>query len=415
MVLLNILIAVNLLVGAAFVLCYSHQIFYIVFAFIKKPYRYRDTEKRHRYAFMISARNEDDVIGELCDSIRAQNYPRELIDIYVVADNCTDSTARVAREKGAVVYERNDLDKVGKGYALEYLFESVRRDGGWDRYEGYFVIDADNLLHPDFTLEMNKAVDEGRRIIVSYRNSKNYGENWISAGNSLWFLRASRHLNCPRHLLGVSCEVQGTGFFVHRDIIERQGGWIHHLLIEDIEFTVDNVLQGEKVAYCHDAVIYDEQVSGFKQSWWQRKRWTRGYFQVLRRYGWRLLKGFLGGKGFSNFDMLMAITPAVMLSIISMSANLLLLVLSIFISPESVPIILAGIGLTILCVYLFFFAVGAVSAISERKKVDVSAGKKVLYMFTFPLFMYTYLPIVVSALVAHRVEWKQIKHHAKNS
>lgn len=410
--LVQLLNIINAIIGAVFIICYSYQVFYIIVAIVKKPYHYKDTDARHRYAFIISARNEEEVIGELCDSIRAQNYPKELIDIYVVADNCTDSTAQVARDHGAFVYERNDSERIGKGYGLTFLFDNIKNEKGFEYYKGFFVVDADNVLAPNYVFEMNKAVDEGRRIIVCYRNSKNYGDNWISAGYSLWFLRTARHLNNPRNLLGVSCEVQGTGFFVDSDIIARQGGWIHHLMIEDIEFTVDNVLQGEIVSYCHDAMIYDEQVTTFKQSFWQRKRWTKGYLQILKHYGGKLIKAFFKGKGFSNFDMLMAISPALLITTFAMVANLAILIAAPFLCPEQFLSVLISVILTLAGTYVFFFFVGLVSGIAEWDQMGTTTGRRVLSLLTFPAFMYTYLPIVAATLLSPKVEWKPIKHHA---
>lgn len=411
--LLTALNIINAIIALLFIICYSYQVFYIIVAFIKKPYKYPDTDARHRYAFVISARNEEEVIGQLCDSIRGQNYPSELVDIYVVADNCDDRTADVAREHGAIVYERHNREYVGKGYALDFLFDNIRRDTEFDSYEGFFVVDADNILDENYVFEMNKAVDEGRRIIVCYRNSKNYGENWISAGYSLWYLRTARHLNNPRELLGVSCEVQGTGFFVHRDIIERQGGWKYHLLIEDIEFTVDNVLKGERVSYCHDAMIYDEQVTTFKQSFWQRKRWTKGYLQILRHYGGKLIKAFFSGKGFSNFDMLMAISPALLLTTFAMTINVLALIAAPIVCPAQFLAVLISVLFALGSTYVFFFFVGLVSGVVEWNQMGTTRGKKILSLITFPAFMYTYVPIVAATLVSPKVEWKQIKHHAK--
>lgn len=409
---LQILNIINVVIGLLFVLCYSYQIFYIIVALIKKPYEYPETEKRGRYAFIISARNEEEVIGQLCDSIHAQNYPRELVDVFVVADNCTDQTASVARAHGAIVYERFNTEQVGKGYALTFLFDRIKQDVGAEYYDGYFIVDADNLLDENYVIEMNKAVMDGRKILVCYRNSKNYGDNWLSAGSSLWFLRASRHLNNPRTLLGVSCEVSGTGFFVHKDIINRQGGWIHHLLIEDIEFTVDNVIHGEKVAYCHKAMVYDEQPTGFSQSWWQRKRWTKGYLQVLKGYGWTLIKRFFTGKGFSNFDMLMAISPAMILTFIAFVLNLLALAITPFFGLEQFLSTLISVFVTIAGAYVFFFFVGLVSGITEWKNIHTTKAKKIRSLLTFPAFMYTYIPIVAATLFSPKVEWKQIKHNA---
>ena len=202
----------------------------------------------HRIAVLIAARNEQSVIGNLIDSVKAQDYPTELVDVFVVADNCTDLTGSVAGAHGANVYFRNDQTQVGKGYALQYLLHCIEED--FAPYDGYLVLDADNVLSPNYITEINKTFSDGYQIVTSYRNSKNYGDNWISAGYALWFLRESRYLNGARCRLGSSCAVSGTGFLFSRRILEKCGGWNFFLLTEDIQFTIANVIRGEKVGYC---------------------------------------------------------------------------------------------------------------------------------------------------------------------
>jgi cellulose synthase/poly-beta-1,6-N-acetylglucosamine synthase-like glycosyltransferase len=138
---------------------------------------------------------------------------------------------------------------------------------------------------------MNKVFSDGYDIITSYRNSKNYDSNWISAGYSLWFLRESKYLNYSRMLLDTSCAISGTGFCVSRSVIEKDGGWKYYLLTEDIEFTIDHVLKGYKIGFAPNAVLYDEQPTTFSQSWLQRLRWSKGFLQVWMKYGGRLIKG----------------------------------------------------------------------------------------------------------------------------
>ena len=105
------------------------------------------------------------------------------------------------------------------------------------------------------------------------------------------------------------------------EILEKCGGWNFFLLTEDIEFTVHNVVAGEKIGYCPAAVLYDEQPVTFRQSWRQRKRWARGYMQVYGKYWGKLLSGILRGS-FSCFDMSMAIMPAIVISVFGLAVNL---------------------------------------------------------------------------------------------
>lgn len=397
---------INFIIATVFFVCYSYQFAYILVPYLKKEKPHKPAEL-HRYAVLISARNEELVIGNLLDSISAQDYPSSLVRVFVVADNCTDKTAKVARAHGAIVYERFNDKLVGKGYALEYLLDRIGEEYG-DVFDAYMVFDADNLLSEDYISRMNETFSDGYRIITSYRNSKNYGDNWISAGYALWFLREAKYLNNARYLLGTSCAVSGTGFLFSREILKSCGGWPFHLLVEDIEFTIHNIVSGEKVGYCPRTVLYDEQPTKFSQSWKQRMRWARGYIQILRKYGGRLLHGIFAKRSFSCFDMTMNIAPAVILSFLGIIINVGAAVYSVL-NGGGTDVLLQSFGQLILNTCLMMFIIGAITTISEWKNIYCSTPKKILYAFTFPLFMLTYLPICIVALF-HPVKWEPIVH-----
>lgn len=399
---------INYFVALLFVICYSYQFFYIFITFFRKPVKFPKAPNNKRYAFMVAARNEEVVIGKLVESIREQHYPEEFIDIYVCADNCTDNTAFVAKEAGAIVYERFNKKQVGKGYALDFLFSKVTEMCGDDYYAGFFIFDADNLLDKRYVHEMNKALCAGHNIVTSYRNSKNFDANWISSGYALWFLREAKHLNNARMILGTSCAVSGTGFLVSSEIIKRNGGWKFFLLTEDIEFSIDSIIKGEKIAYCHSAKFYDEQPEKFVASWNQRIRWTKGYMQVFRRYGGKLLGGLFGNNGFSCFDMSMTIMPACVLTIFSFFVNIITIVLSLVTGSEPVAVLLSTLE-SVRNSLIMMLSIGFITCISEWREIRTVWWKKLLYCITFPLFMITYIPIAIAALFT-KGQWKPIKH-----
>ena len=396
---------INLAIMLAFFLCYSYQFFYIPVAWWKKDAPHREPSP-HRIAVLIAARNEQAVIGNLIDSIRAQDYPAEKVDIFVVADNCTDLTGSVAGAHGANVYFRSNAAQVGKGYALQYLLRCIEDD--YAPYDGYLVLDADNVLSPNYITEINKTFSDGYQIVTSYRNSKNYGDNWISAGYALWFLRESRYLNHARFLLGTSCAVSGTGFLFSAAVLEAQGGvWPFHLLTEDIEFTIDNVTRGMKVGYCASAVLYDEQPVRFHQSWVQRLRWSRGYMQVFRKYGRALISGILRGS-FSCYDMTMSIMPAAVLTGLSIVVNIGAAAVNIFYYKEWGVLGVSALQM-LLNLYLTLFVIGGITTATEWRSIHCTTAKKLLYAFTFPVFMLTYVPIVIESLFI-TPEWTHIDH-----
>lgn len=401
------IIFLNFVISIVFTLCYAYQFFYIFVGLLKKPREF-EAKLQHRYAVVVSARNESSVIGNLIRSIQSQKYPKELVDIFVIADNCTDNTAEVAREAGAIVYERFNKEQVGKGYALDWMFKLIKEEHADKHYEAYIIFDADNILDPNYIAEMNKVFDNGYRIITSYRNSKNFDSNWITAGYSLWFLREAKYLNNARMSLGTSCAISGTGFLVSAEVIEENGGWIHHLLTEDIEFTTDSIIKGEKIGYCANAVLYDEQPTQFDQSYTQRLRWAKGFYQVFKNYGGKLVKGVFKGS-FSCFDMLMTISPAMLLTLISIFVNIIAIPVGIINHSSDLPLLIKTLAHTLVNFYGLFFLLGTITAITEWNQIHCSKPKKILYLFTFPLFMLTYVPIAIVALF-RKIEWKPINH-----
>lgn len=391
-----------------FFVCYFYQ-----FVMMPVPILFRRKKKaplvavlNHTYAVLICARNESAVIADIIRSIKAQTYDTSLITVFVMADNCTDDTAAIAAREGAVVYERFNTALVGKGYALDALLTHISEDYP-DGFDGYFVFDADNILDSRFIEEMNVTFSAGYDIVTCYRNSKNYGQNWITSGYALWFLRESRYLNHARMLLSTSCAVSGTGFLISRRILEKMGGWPFHTLTEDIEFTVHNVIEGEKIGINPDAIVYDEQPMTFRQSWRQRLRWSRGYLQIYKLYGLRLVRGMFSGS-FACYDMNMAIMPAFVVSVCTLVVNVAAIVAAIVTRVGYADIALSCVK-SLIGAYMMFFVVGAVTTVTEWKRIYTSSIKKILYTFTFPLFMFSYIPITFTAMFL-KVTWLPIEH-----
>ena len=397
---------INAVISALFFICYTYQFLYIPLVLLKKRRPLPHPAASHRYAVLIAARNEENVIAGLLDSLAAQTYDMSLVTVFVAADNCTDSTAAIAREHGAVVYERFNHVNVGKGYALDFLLQHIGADYP-EGFDGYFVFDADNILSPDYLERMNESFSAGNEIVTSYRNSKNFGDNWISAGYALWFLRESRYLNGARNRLGSSAAVGGTGFLFSQRILDESHGWRFYLLTEDIEFSVYHILRGERIAICEDAVLYDEQPTSFAQSWRQRMRWSKGYLQVFRKYASELFSGIARGS-FSCYDMTMNIMPAAVLTGLSVVVNIGAAIANAT-SGGSMAVLAVSVLQTLMSLYLTLFVLGAITTVTEWKNIRCAAWKKVLYAFTFPLFMLTYVPICIASLFT-KVEWKPICH-----
>ncbi len=398
---------INYVLIAVFFICYAYQAVYILIPFIIKPKPHK-AAVMHRFAVLISARNEQAVIGKLIDSLKRQSYPAELIRVFVCADNCTDDTAEIARAHGAEVFERFNLQQVGKGYALNYLLGRIDAEYPERPFDAYFVFDADNVLEPDYIEQMNRSYSDGCEIVTGFRNTKNFGDNWISSGYALWFMRESSWLNRSRMLAGTSCAVSGTGFMFSRKVLDECGGWNFFLLTEDIEFTINSITAGRRIGYCGEAVLYDEQPTKLGQSFRQRKRWTKGYVQVFLKYGGAMLRGIFRGS-FACYDMFMNILPAAVVTTLAVFANIGGFAYAIL-THQSAAVVLASVFGLLNSMYLTVFAIGALTMVTEWKRIYAPAWKKVLYTFTFPFFMLTYIPCTVAGLLSRDVSWKPIEH-----
>jgi cellulose synthase/poly-beta-1,6-N-acetylglucosamine synthase-like glycosyltransferase len=248
-----------------------------------------------RFALVIAAHNEELVIGHVIDSLTNQNYPKELFDIFVVADNCTDRTAAIARRHGAIVYKRFDTENRGKGHALEWIFGYIYEMN--DKYDVISVFDADNLVSSNYLYEMNRQLCKGYKVVQGYIDSKNPYDSWITSSYSIAFWLSNRIFQLPRYYLGLSCGLCGTGFCVDISVL-KEIGWGATCLTEDLEFTMKLALNGMKVAWAHDAIVYDEKPLTLKQSWRQRKRWMQGHADCAARFLGPLFK-----KAFQKCDL----------------------------------------------------------------------------------------------------------------
>lgn len=269
-----------------------HKNLYSVLGFFTTR-KFGPAGKNYKYAIVVPARNESTVIGNLLTSIKRQDYPSELVTVFVVADNCTDNTAEIAREHGAICYERFDDEHRTKGYALEFLFNNIEKDYGIASFDGYFVFDSDNLLNKDYITRMNEAFDAGEKIITSYRNTKNFDENWVASTYALHWLRSIRYRHRARSVLRLATNIQGTGFLFANELVAD--GWHYCSLTEDRAFTADAVAHGYKISYNDAAMFYDEQPISIKIALRQRVRWAKGHLLAFVETGWPLFKNIFVG------------------------------------------------------------------------------------------------------------------------
>lgn len=270
-----------------------------MFGLYKKKQKSKKSSPEKSFALLIAAHNEEIVIAQIIESLKALDYPRQLYDIYVIADNCIDKTAEIARKHNAIVYERHNLNQRGKGYALDWMFKNIFEME--KKYDSVAVFDADNLVSKNFLNEMNNKLKEGYKVVQAFIDSKNPHDSWISECYSIAFWSSNRLFQLSRANLNLSSQIGGTGFCVDTDVLKKIG-WGSTCLTEDLEFTCKLIMNGYKVGWVHDACVYDEKPLTLKQSWIQRKRWMQGFADVASRYFNKLMKKAFTEKSIVAFD-----------------------------------------------------------------------------------------------------------------
>ena len=364
-----------------------------------KPYL---TNKKHKFMAIIPAHNEEMVVGNLIESLKQQNYPKELYDIYVIADNCTDSTAKVAKEAGAIVYERFDPDHKTKGYALQWFLKQKIEENA--DYDAFFVFDADNIVDKNFIVNMNKKLCQGEDVVQGYRDITNPTDNWITAGYALFYWTMHRLYHLARYNIGLSPLLNGTGFMVRFDVV-KPNGWETETLTEDIEFSLKRIIQGKKLGWATDAIVYDEQPTSFKQSWSQRSRWTVGHMQCIKRYTVELFNSVRKHKTLMNFDGFLYIvgtTPMLVITMLLLIVNCLMYAgnamsnFDFFINILNylVPTLILPIAIALLVLIL------------EKKPIK----PMIKGLLCYPLFMGTWIVINIKCLFKRETSWQKIDH-----
>ena len=274
------------------------------------------------------------------------------------------------------------------------------------RHDAFLVIDADNLLASDYISQINRVCADGYDAFCGYRNTKNFGSNWVSSSHALWYLHDSTHLSRSRHIVGLPCAVTGTGFGFTRSLLERMGGWNFFTLTEDIEFSVWCATEGIRIGYCHDAVIYDEQPESVRQSFRQRIRWTQGTFQISFRYGLAMLRGLVKGGRIScaSMESLTLSLWGYIAGILCAGLNLLTAVLLYGWEGALFWLINSLLGM-----YLTGVLVAGLTMLTEHRRIHATGAQKILAVFTFPLYLFTYVPIFAAAIF-RKPGWNPIEH-----
>ncbi|HET9905375.1 MAG TPA: glycosyltransferase family 2 protein [Anaerolineales bacterium] len=375
--------------------------FMLALAAIRMPSRRSRLTRKPvtRFAITIPAHDEASVIGATVSRLRNLDYPSDMYAIHIVADHCTDETGRLAQEAGAVVHERQDGPRTGKGAALAWLFERMLTEP----YDAVVVFDSDTQVEPDFLRVMDARLAEESQVIQGQHIIRNPESGWFPALTWAMFLIDNRFQNLGRSNLGWSAKNMGDSICFRADIL-RNLGWGEGLT-EDYQLRQRLLLAGIKISYEPRAKGYGEAPRTWAQARAQRARWLRGTQTASQQLARQLLKAAIKHRDLAILDgALQAYLPSFStLTVIGVLALLAQLLLNkVFLPPLIAPsLIYAWIGV---CVALFVYPLFGLA-------LERAPARAYFVILTGPLFILWRTALAITSRYSRRPAiWVRTSH-----
>ena len=427
----NIINLVFLIIGVAFSIYLFHFIFFAISGTFHKKH-YPKVEEKCRYGIIISAKDEENVIARVINSIRSADYPQDKLDIYVIAHNCSDRTGEIAKSLGAFVIVDNNKEENTLGQAYKYAFSHIDNISSCD---GFIFFNADNTVAKDYFDKLNDAFVyyNKKDAISSFRSSSNANDGVLPSLYGYYFGTSCMLTFSGRNNLNVSGRVTGCGFVIPSEQLEN--GWEFTSITEDIEYSANAVLKGKKIRFCYDATFYDEQPKNFKTMWNQRLRWSKGQHIISKRCFPQLLVALFSRKNKNKVSLFVSLTFHSYITIVISFLTVLQVVALLFSPLFNISLYDAflywntneswfhNMFFSLNTGYLFSFIKGVVFFIissyitallvrisANAKFKDYRLSKKMLGFIFFPLFLALQFPIDIVTLFKKQVKWKKIPH-----
>lgn len=407
------------------------QILYVLFAWVKKK-KFPKSDKLARIAFIIPAYNEESVIYDTVkDALDNQDYPKELFDVYVVADNCTDNTAKLAEQAGAKVMIHNDPDPAHHMalYPLKYGIDKLLE---MDKYDLIVHLDADNHMNKEFSRLMNDAYQSGVDFARPYEGALNATQNFYTKACTLFYTFDSRYGSRVRERLNIAAHINGSGATMSTKMLKACGGYDSKTISDDAEFNFNRMLEGYKGHYVEDAIVYEDMPSSFKDTLNRNKRIYNGGVKLLKTKLLTMLGKFFTTGRISYIEMFMSYIFIFLTFILCTWIPLYYIFDFTFVSLAAyghIEISLMDVSYyqsvlwntiyimtgILLSLFLFFGIIqGLVLVLIDYKKMGAKSPKELISAaLLFPCFLFVYVVTLCMGAFS-KPGWNKIKRNAKN-
>ena len=426
----NVLNIINNLILTLIGVPFSIQMIYTLLGWLKKK-TWKKTEKKNKICVLIPAHNESDVIYDTVKRIfDRQNYPKDLFDVYVVADNCTDNTAELARKAGAKVYIHNDPDPKHHValYAIKYGYEMILKEE--KKYDFSIRLDADNYINDDFFSLMNDCYNSGVEMARPYESSLNITQNKYTKASGLYYAFDSRFASRVRERLGIDAHVNGPGSMISMDIISKYG-YDAKGICDDAEFTNNRMLNGYRLHYVEDAVVYEDVPSTFKDTYAKNKRMGAGVSRLFFTGGMKMLGKFFTTFRFSYLEMVLQYFFCMICVLLCTWIPLFYIYDVIYLALCGTGVIATSLGasyyydllittiiIIVCCITFLFVFVGLLQAfilvMVDYKKLGAKSRKELISgIFIYPLFSVVYIMTLCLGIFS-KPKWTKVNRNKVN-
>lgn len=309
----------------------------------------------HTFAIVIPAHNEEQTLSIALRSCAGLDYPKDKYKIFVIADNCSDRTAEVARDNGVSCLERHDEGKKGKGFALEWGFKRILPEG----HDALVVLDADCQLDSNALRVFDYYLKNGESVLQANDAASNPDNNAMSYAVAVGNLIENRLFYAPKSRLGLAVFLRGTGMVFRREVLE-QHPWQAHSIVEDAEYTLRLIRGRIKIRFIDEVNVFSEYPDQKDQLTVQRIRWAKNLgFSKMRAF--RLIwEGMIQGRGLltdAGWTLLVLSRPLVLLELF---IAVILGLLCVWLLPGPLSNGLFAMGLILLLIQFFYFGLGVI-------------------------------------------------------
>ncbi|MBI4547788.1 MAG: glycosyltransferase family 2 protein [Ignavibacteriae bacterium] len=367
-----IIVAIEILLLGIVGLFFLYLALLSILAFFRHNRKELSASRLHRFAIVVPAHNEELTIEKTLKNLIAVNYPRKHFDVVVIADNCTDRTAEVAREHGAIVYERTNSNLRGKGHALRWCFDILMSHQ--PSYDAFVVIDADSVAAANFLLVMNWYLENGSTVIQASDLVEPRPGVWSSEVIRLGFTLYNYVRPLGRSALRCSTGLRGNGMCFAREIFEKFP-WNTYSLNEDLEYSLQLLLNGFTVDFAPEAQVLATMPSSARHAQSQRMRWEKGRFPIIQKYSLPLLRNAITNLSLKSFDAFLDLVTPPLVNLFSFVSLMFTVTLFLWLFG------IAGMGsFTILWALIIFLGLIHVFVGLRAAKADRSLYRSFLYI-----------------------------------